>query len=155
MALAQAGRPHLKVVLIGYDYLHFDMIQAMGIGFPGMDVLKFNLGLVDLAGRQRDAAAAGANRLYAHNMGLLQHVFGDHAHPPFLCPGLPVCPEYPPEAAPMPGPAPGYVPFPGGWWTYPSPLDHIPDGIHPDAAGFRAIIDNTLDQGAGAWIEGK
>jgi hypothetical protein len=34
-------------------------------------------------------------------------------------------------------------------------VEHIPDGIHPDYDGFRAIMENSLDQGAAAWIEGK
>ncbi|MFH1531431.1 MAG: hypothetical protein ABIK09_11950 [Pseudomonadota bacterium] len=153
--LARAGRPELKIVLIGYDYLHFEMIQLLGSTMPGLNTVTFNLGLIDRAGRGRDVAAATPNMLYGHNMGLLQHTFGDTFHPPFLCPN-PVfgCPEYGPGAAPKPGPAPGYSPFPGGWYTYPSPVDFIPDGVHPNYDGFRAIIENTLDQGAGAWIEG-
>lgn len=142
VALAQAGRPHLKVVLVGYDYLNYLVIQALGHGFPGFDWVKFNLGMVDLAHRQRNVAANAPNIVYAHNMGLMQHIFGD---PMF---------GYGPGAAPKPGQAPTYDPFPGGWFTYPSPLGHIPDGIHPDYEGFRAIIENTLDQGAAAWIEG-
>ncbi len=142
LALVEAGRPNLKVVLIGYDYLNYFMIQAAGFDFPGLDLIRFNLGMVDLAMRGRDVAAAAPNMVYAHNMGLLQYTFGD---PMF---------GYGPGVAPKPGPAPAYNPFPGGWFTYPSPLAHIPDGIHPDYAGFRAIIENTLDQGPAAWIGG-
>ena len=143
VALAKAGRPNLKVVLIGYDYLNFFVIQAFGIDFPGMDWIRFNLGLVDLASRGRDAAAATDGMLYAHNMGLLQHTFGDGLF------------GYGPGVAPKPGPAPTYDPFPGGWYTYPSPAAHIPDGVHPDYDGFRALIENSLDQGPAAWIEGR
>ncbi len=143
VALAQSGRPHLKVVLIGYDYLNYLMIEALGFSFPGMNLVKFNLGMVDLAMRGRNVAQGTQNVVYAHNMGLIQHTFGDAMF------------GYGPGAAPKPGPAPTYDPFPVGWFAYPSPLAHIPDGIHPDYAGFRAIIENTLDQGPAAWIEGK
>lgn len=156
IGLARMGRPHLKVMLIGYDYLHFEMIQALGNTMPGLNTVTFNLGLIELATRGRDAALAMPDTIYAHSMGLCQHTFGDYFHPPFLCPN-PVagCPEYGPGQAPKPGPAPGYNPFPGGWYTYPGPLDHVPDGIHLDPAGYRAIADNALDQGGAAWIEGQ
>jgi hypothetical protein len=154
--LARAGRPNLKIVLIGYDYLHFEMIQFLGNNMPGLNTISFNLALVDLATRARDVSLGTPNMLYAHNMGLLQHTFGDYFHPLFLCPN-PVfgCPEYGPGEAPAPGPAPGYDPFPGGWYSYPSPVDYIPDGIHPNYDGFRVIFENTLDQGAAAWVEGN
>ena len=155
VSLVKAGRPDLKVLIVGYDYLHFEMIQLLGNTMPGFNTIKFNLGLIDLAGRERDVAAAFDNTVYAHNMGLLQHTFGDYFHPPFLCPNPVVgCPEYGAGAAPKPGPAPGYDPFPGGWYTYPSPIDYIPDGVHPNYDGFRAIVENSLDQGAADWIEG-
>jgi hypothetical protein len=141
VALVKAGRPDLKVVLIGYDYLNLPLMNLLGIDMPGMDWIRFNLGMVELASRGRAVAAATPGMVYAHNMGLLQHVFG--------------CPPYGPGVAPGPGPAPAYDPFPGGWYTYPSPADHIPDGIHPDYAGFRALVENSLDQGPAAWIEGK
>jgi len=142
VALARAGRPHLRIMLIGYDYLAFDLLQLLGFAFPGFDRIKFNLGLVDLAQRGRSVAASTPDMIYAHNMGLLQYTFGD---PLF---------GYPPGAAPKPGPAPTYDPFPGGWFTHPSPAGFIPDGIHPSYDGFRAIIENSLDQGATTWIEG-
>ena len=156
VALARAGRPNLKIALVGYDYLHLGIVEALGNAFPGFDQIKFNLGLIDLSSRGRDVAGATPNMVYAHNIGILQHTFGDYFHPPFLCPN-PVagCPEYGPGSAPKPGPAPGYDPFPGGWYTYPSPLDYIPDGIHPNYDGFRAIIENSLDQGPAVWIEGN
>jgi len=156
VALAKAGRPNLKILMVGYDYLHFEMMGALGISFPGFDRIKFNLGMIDLCARARDVALATPGMVYAHNIGLLQHTFGDYYHFPFLCPAPALgFPEYGPGVAPKPGPAPGYNPFPGGWFTYPSPVDHIPDGIHPDYAGFRAIIENSLDQGPANWIEGK
>ncbi len=153
--LVRSGRPNLKIVLVGYDYLHLGMIELLGTAMPGFDTIKFNLGLVDLAGRGRDVALATPNMLYAHNMGILQHTYGDYFHPPFLCPN-PVlgCPEYGPGQAPKPGPAPAYDPFPGGWYTYPSPVDYVPDGVHPNHDGFRTIIENSLDQVPTEWFEG-
>jgi hypothetical protein len=155
VAMVQAGRPDLKIVLVGYDYLQFDLLALYGGSFPGFDRIKCNLGLVDLASRGRAVAASVPNMVYAHNMGILQYTFGDHFNPLLPCPFPPIFPEYGPGEVPKPGPAPGYDPFPGGWWAYPSPADHIPDGLHPDYAGFRTIIENSLDQGPAAWIEGK
>ena len=156
VALAKAGRPHLRILLIGYDFLHYEMIQALGNAMPGMNQLSFNLGLIELAARGRDVALATPDMIYAHNMGLCQHTFGDYFHPPFLCPNPAFgCPEYGPGQAPFPGPATSYNPFPGGWYTYPGPLDHVPDGIHLSPAGYRAVADNSLDQGAADWIEGN
>ncbi|MBM4371882.1 MAG: hypothetical protein FJ098_09520 [Deltaproteobacteria bacterium] len=153
VAMVRSVRPDLKILMVGYDYLHFDMITALGTSFPGLERMSFNLGLVDLAGRCRDVALATPDMVYGHNMGILQYTFGDYVHLPFLCP-LPALgfPEYGPGQVPKPGPAPGYTPFPGGWFTYPSPLDHIPDGIHPDYAGYRAIIENSLDQVPLDWL---
>ena len=152
--LARAGRPHLRIVIVGYDYLHFEMIQALGNTMPGLNLVTFNLGLVDLAARGRDVAAAIPGVYYAHNMGLLQYTYGDYFHPPFLCPNpIGGCPEYAPGAVPKPGPALGFDPFPGGWFTTPSPIDYLPDGVHPSFAGFRTIIENSLDQGPAVWIE--
>jgi len=156
LGLVRAGRPNLKVVMIGYDYLEFDMMQVLGIVFPGFERIKFNLGLIDLVTRSRNVVSANPGMVYAHNMGVLQYTFGDTFHFPLLCPAPALgFPEYGPGVVPKPGPAPGYNPFPGGWYTYPSPVEHIPDGIHPDYDGFRAIMENSLDQGAAAWIEGK
>jgi hypothetical protein len=154
VAMVKAKQPDIKIMMVGYDYLHFEMIEALGNGFPGFERVKFNLGLVDLCGRARQVAASVPDMIYAHNIGILQYTFGDTPHFPFPCPGVGF-PAYGPGVVPKPGPAPGYDPFPGGWFTYPSPVEHIPDGIHPDYAGFRAIIENSLDQGAAAWIEGK
>lgn len=154
VALVKAKQPDIKILMVGYDYLHFEMIEALGNGFPGFERVKFNLGLVDLCGRARQVAASVPDMIYAHNIGIMQYTFGDTPHFPFPCPGFGF-PAYGPGVVPKPGPAPGYDPFPGGWFTYPSPVEHIPDGIHPDYAGFRAIIENSLDQGAAAWIEGK
>jgi len=141
--MAKTGRPDLRVFLIGYDYLHYEMIKLMGNEFPGLNWITFNLGLVDLSTRGRDVATATQDMGYAHNMGILQYTFGD---PMF---------GYGPGEAPKPGPAPGYNPFPGGWYTHPSPLAYIPDGIHPNYDGFRVIMENSLDQGPAAWIEGQ
>jgi hypothetical protein len=154
VALVRAHAPNVKIVLVGYDYLHFEMIELLGSKFPGMNLITFNLGLIDLATRERDVATATGDMIYAHNMGLLQHTYGDYFHPPFICPN-PVmgCPEYGPGQAPKPGPAPGYNPFPGGWYTYPSPVDYVPDGVHPSYDGFRAIIDNSLDQVPKEWFQ--
>ena len=149
----QAGRPDLRVVLLGYDYLHYEFLVAFGLKLDGLDTRSYNEGLVELGRRQREVAEQRANVVYAHNYGLLQHVYGDTIHPPFGIPnpfaGLP---EYPPGLAPKPGPYPTYLPFPGGLIAYPAPLDQMPDGIHPSAEGFRTLIDHTLDQVLEGWL---
>jgi hypothetical protein len=155
--LARQGRPHLHVVVVGYDFFHFEFLLAFGLALDGFDRLKYNLGLFELGVRQWMVAGQNPGTVYAHNMGLLQHLFGDGIHPPFPVPNpLPVygCLPYSPGDKPAPGKAPGYQPFPGGDVNCPAPLDVMPDGIHPSPQGFRMIVENTLDQGPAAWISG-
>lgn len=140
---AQEGRPNLRVVIVGYDYLHWDF-SSLAYGLKDMNTQSFNEAFVALEQRKLDIAQSRARVEYAHNFGILQRTYGDTTHPPFLLPPLP----YDPGVAPRGGYASeGYEPFPGGAIFYPSPLDRIPDGIHPTADGFRVIIDNTFTQG--------
>ena len=139
---ARAGRPGLQIVLVGYDYLHYEFLAAYA-GVHDMDFQSFNEAIVDLDTRKRAVADATPDTWYAHNFGLLQYRFGDHPHVPFTAPLL----TYGPEQVPFPGVAPDYAPYPGGLIQLPGPLDYLPDGLHPNETGFRAIIDNVLDQG--------
>lgn len=99
---------------------------------------------------KRDLCVATSGCAYAHNLGLLQHTYGDVPHPPASLPLV----AYAPGVLPAPGWAPDYAPWPGGWAALPSPLDHMPDGIHPSPGGFRTIIDHTFAQGLTHVMDG-
>lgn len=145
---ALAIRPGLKVVIVGYDYLHYDFL-CLYVDFEHMNQHEYNEAFVELGRRKLSIAQRTPNCEYAHNFGLLQYRFGDNIHPPFLLPPAP----YAPGAVPFPGVAPAYTPFPGGLTQLPGPLDYLPDGIHPSEVGFRAIIDNSFDQGLSNLVE--
>ena len=152
--IALAGRPHLRVVLIGYDYFHFEFLQALGLSLEGLNTYTYNMGLVELDKRRKEVGQGTPNVIFAHNLGILQHTYGDTIHPPFTIPNpLLGFPEYGPGEAPKPGPAPGYAPFPGGWPAYPAPLVYMPDGIPPSPPGLATIISNTLDQVPVEWFQ--
>ncbi len=139
---ARLNRPHLSIVLVGYDYFHYLFLQAFyGLGDMYLD--EYNLAFVGLGNRKLEIANQVNGCYYAHNYGVLQYTFGDRPHPPFSLPLF----EYPPGYVPAPGIAPDYTPFPGGLYQIPSPLDQIPDGIHPSEEGFSAIMNHVFDQG--------
>ncbi len=146
-----AGRPHLQVVLVGYDYLHFEMIHNLISKMKGMDTAEFNENFVELGRRKLSVAQRTPRCHYAHNFGILQYRLGDTLHPPFLNPPAP----YEPGVVPFPGRAPGYQPFPGGIPLFPGPLGALPDGVHPTGEAHRLIIDNVLDQGLESLLLGQ
>ncbi|MCB9727048.1 MAG: hypothetical protein H6746_01060 [Deltaproteobacteria bacterium] len=144
---AMAGRPDLQVVMVGYDYLHYDFLQLY-VSLPGLDQQSYNEAFIALEQRKLGIAQANSRVHYAHNLGLLQWTFGDVPHPPFFLPPV----AYGPGAVPAPGVWPTYTPFPGGLVQLPGPLDYLPDGIHPSLEGFRVIIDHTFAQGLEALM---
>lgn len=147
---ALLNRPDLSVVLVGYDYFHYLFLQSFyGLGDMYLD--EYNLAFVGLGMRKLGIENQVQSCYYAHNFGVLQYTFGDRPHPPFSLPLL----EYPPANVPKPGVAPDYTPFPGGLYQIPSPLDQIPDGIHPNDEGFTAIMNHVFDQGLQNLLEGK
>jgi len=149
---ARSVNPDLRVLLVGYDYFHFEFLVAFGLRLPGLDTMSYNEGLVELGRRQRALADRDPLTIYGHNYGLLQHVCGDTIHPPFSIPNpFTGYPEYDAGVAPRPGSAPGYDPFPGGFITYPAPLDCMPDGLHPSESSSRALVANALDQMPEIW----
>ena len=130
------GRPHLTVVIVGYDYLNYFAVEAATGDLPGLSSFEFNALLVGLEQRKLEIAQDTEGCEYAHSLGILQYRLGDDLF------------AYGPEAVPFPGSAPDYQPFPGGNPLLPSPLAALPlDGVHPTAEGHRLIIDNALDQG--------
>jgi len=146
---ALTDRPHLQVVFLGYDYMHFELMQAYLPVGDDLNMQEFNEHFIELEYRKLQLAGQIDRCEYAHNWGAMQHHFGDTIHPPFFWPPFP----YEPGDAPAPGYAPDYNPYPGGIPTFPGPLDHIADGVHPDEAGFRVLIDNACDQGLCNLIE--
>lgn len=147
---ATTGRPDLDVVIVGYDFLHFELMDTYA-DFPGMDRVSFNEAMIELERRRRAVAEARPRVHFAHNLGLLQHTFGDVPHPPFPVPLV----AYEPGVLPAPGWAPQYDPFPGGSPLFPAPLDHMPDGLHPTPVGFRTLMDHVIAQGLGGLFEGR
>ncbi|RJO66172.1 MAG: hypothetical protein C4523_13925 [Myxococcales bacterium] len=135
-------RPGLQIAIVGYDYLHYPLIDLYQ-DMPDMTLAKFNEAFVELGRRQMTVALRTPGCWYAHNYGIMQYRFGDSSL------------GYGPGAVPFPGTAPSYIPYPGGNPWLPGPMNELPDGVHPSAAGFRVIIDNTLDQGMANLIERK
>ena len=90
---------------------------------------------------------------YAHNLGLLQHRWGDaqRAYPiePF------VVPAYEPGFFPAPGVAPAYDPLPGGNIAFPGPDAALFDGLHLTDEAMRVLVDHVLDQGLAAALRGE
>ena len=145
--VAKTGRPQLQIVLVGYDYFHYLLLQQFyDLGDLYLD--EYNLIFVELGARRMALAQRFEGCHYAHNFGVLQYTFGDTIHPPFSLPLF----DYPPGYVPAPGIAPNYNPYPGGFYQIPSPLNHIPDGIHPDEEGFTAIMNHVFDQGLESLI---
>ncbi len=146
---ARLNRPHLSIVLVGYDYFHYLFLQQFyGLGDMYLD--EYNQTFVNLGLRKLEIANQVDGCYYAHNFGVLQYTFGDRPHPPYSLPLF----EYPPGYVPAPGIAPDYTPFPGGLYQIPSPLDQIPDGIHPNEEGFTAIMNHVFDQGMENLLSG-
>ncbi len=146
---AQQGRPHLHVVLIGYDYIHYEFLKA-AFGLGDWSTKPYNQTFVALGERKLDLANTTENVHYAHNYGILQWTFGDTVHPPFLLPPI----AYDPHVVPKPGTSPDYNPMPGGTWEVPGPLGYLPDGIHPNTEGFYTIMEHSFSQGVLNLIEG-
>ncbi|MCC6159100.1 MAG: hypothetical protein IT350_13715 [Deltaproteobacteria bacterium] len=148
---ALAGRPNLHVVLIGYDFLHYEFNDfAYGMGDLSTD--EYNLIFAEIGLQELLETLTRPRFHYAHNFGWLQYAVGDVPHPPFLLPLFP----YDPATVPAPGTAAtGYLPFPGGNFLLPGPLDWIPDGVHPTAGGFRLLFEHTMDQGLENLMNGQ
>ncbi len=148
---ALGGRPDLHVVLIGYDYLHYEF-NDLAYGMGDMSTDEYNLLFAEIGLMELLEASSRPRLHYAHNFGWLQFAVGDVPHPPFLLPLFP----YDPGTVPAPGTAAtGYLPFPGGIYLLPGPLDWIPDGVHPTAAGFRLLFEHTMDQGLENLMNGQ
>ena len=146
---ALQGRPHLHVVLIGYDYIHYEFLKA-AYGLGDWSTRPYNETFVSLGERKLALANTNENVHYAHNYGIMQWTFGDTVHLPFLLPPI----AYDPHVVPKPGTSPNYIPMPGGTVEVPGPLDHLPDGIHPTAEGFYTIMEHSFSQGVLQLIEG-
>lgn len=153
---ARDGRPDLQVVLVGYDFFHHEFLTLFGLRLDGFDITSYNEAVIDLETRKRSIADARDGVWWSHHLGLLQHHHGDDVHPPLSRPNpLTGYPTYEAGVAPAPGLWPTYDPMPGGFYTYPAPLDLMPDGIHPSAEGHRVLSDHLLDQGLERLLLGQ
>lgn len=129
-------RPGIRVVVAGYDYLDFDAAAAFWKrDFHGVDSATLNGWLVEFSRAQCEYTKSEPRCTYVQNFGTLQYWFGT-----------------PPRAVPLPGQAPGYVPFPGGDSAQPMPAGVSPDGIHPGAAAHARLLQNAVDQCYGPWL---
>lgn len=136
------GRPQLDVIIIGYDFLHYDFMETY-FDLGDMNQQSFNEAFVKLGKRKLAIAQNTAHTYYAHNYGLMQYVYGDTVHLPFTNPPI----AYNPGLVPKPGIYPTYQPFPGGLVQLPGPLDHLPDGLHLDGPGYRELVEYSFEQG--------
>ena len=150
---ALTGRPQLQVVIVGYSYFHFDILNLM-TPFAGFTFNSYNEAFIDLESRKRDLALSRSGVWYAQHFGLLQRHYGDAVNPPWSRPNGIDYPTYGPNVAPAPGQWPHYDPFPGGFYTYPGPLAAMPDGIHPHAEANRVIVDHMVSQGLFSVLQG-
>ena len=148
---AREGRPELEIVLIGYDYLHFDVLTRIaGLDLDAPDRLAFNRGLAELERRRRDLAALDPRVHYVHNLGLLTHAVGNPRHPEL---GVPTA-DVPPGYFDAPAGPPSYEPFPGGARrddldptdlapeSLPMPAHATPDGLTLNNVGWMPLVDN-------------
>ncbi len=117
------GRPHLEVLVVGYDFLHYDLLKTYN-DLPHYDTESYNDVLIELESRKRALIAGLPGVHYAHNFGILQHTVGDVPHPPFLLPPI----AYAPGTVPKPGGPPAYSPFPGGLKQLPDRSTTSPTG---------------------------
>ena len=133
-----ATRPGLHVLIHGYDFLDPEaMTRAYGFKFHGIPLVEFNGAMVEL-GRKKLQVAQRTNRCeYLQNWGVLQHHYNV------------------PEGVPLPGDAPGYTPFPGGDMAAAMPADaHVGDGVHPNDAAHRVLLQRAVDQYLRDWLRG-
>ncbi|MCB9537621.1 MAG: hypothetical protein H6704_15325 [Myxococcales bacterium] len=150
---ARAGRPHLTVVLVGYDFFDYPKMR-LTYGFDiAPNLADLNAAYVEMARRKLAIARRTEGVEYAHNLGLLQHRWGDaqRAYPiePF------VVPAYEPGFFPAPGVAPAYDPLPGGNIAFPGPDAALFDGLHLTDEAMRVLVDHVLDQGLAAALRGE
>ncbi|MCL4235722.1 MAG: hypothetical protein KJ042_14515, partial [Deltaproteobacteria bacterium] len=73
---ALAGRPQLHVVLIGYDFLHYefnDLVYGMG----DLSTEEYNLLFAEIGLKELQETYSRPRLHYAHNFGWLQYAVGD------------------------------------------------------------------------------
>ncbi|TVQ88854.1 MAG: hypothetical protein EA397_16805 [Deltaproteobacteria bacterium] len=158
------SRPGLEVVIVGYDYFHFDWMELLyGMNFDADDTLAYNQGLARLEARKRDLALGNDRVHYVHNLGILTHELGNPVTPPFTNPLIDVPPHF--FDAPV-GP-PSYEPFPGGARrddllptefppeSLPGPAHAYLDGIHLNDKGWDTLLSHSWESVLGPVIEAR
>ena len=143
----QGIRPGLKVVLCDYDYLNIAKAQAapINMNFHGISQADFNEFLLDLGREKLALMQSRANCYYVNNWGLMQRHFGD--------PDAQIAPGQ----VTAPGGPPAYTPYAGGDPKLAGPAKAFDqgfgnDGIHLNAAGYKLILKNALDQVVGGLL---
>ncbi len=141
-------RANVKVVVVDYDYLNLwdtllqdplDVLMWQNVGSP--TPRQINDAFIDM-GSGKLALTQGNSRLaYVQNFGLMQNWKNS------------------PAGAPKPGTIQnGYVPFPGGYRDYPTPMGALAgtssnrDAIHLSASGFTQLVTNVYNQVLAYWL---
>lgn len=161
---ALRDRPGLEIVIVGYDYLHFDWFNMLfGLDLDAKDTLEYNRGFVELEARKLELSLDNERVHYVHNLGILTHTLGNPITPPFTNPLIDVPPGY--FDAPV-GP-PDYSPFPGGARrsdldpsiyppeSLPGPAPAFLDGVHLNDAGWNVLISHTWESVLGPVVEAR
>lgn len=132
-----AQRPDVKVILADYDYLDpVAAAAAYGFDFAGATQRQVNDAFVEL-GRQKLAIAQSTERCeYVDNWGVLQNTFA-----------------FPAAGLPLPGAAPDYSPYTGGNLDAGMPpAASVGDGVHPNDAGHRPMLQRAIEQYLRNWL---
>ncbi|MBI1318892.1 MAG: hypothetical protein GC168_08070 [Candidatus Hydrogenedens sp.] len=144
--------PQVQHVLINdYDYLNaLTAKTVLGLlgqsyDFGGMSQEQVNNAFIEVGLRKLSIAQNTPGCEYVQNWGILQHHFQT------------------PAGGALPGAAPGYTPYPGGFKAFPmpdaafdpivfGPLTFAGDGIHPNENAHKVMLCNAVDQFYYGWF---
>jgi hypothetical protein len=148
-----AQRRDIRVVICDYDFMNF--IDSLANNRDAKEVWE-NWGKPTAEDLNRASVRLGLAKLavarsldrceYVQNWGLMQYWFG-------------YSPDIAPRAAPLPGAAPDYDPYPGGYVELPSPLEAFDsfgwgryDPLHLSAQGYQLLAANCIRQYYAEWL---
>ncbi|MBX7254996.1 MAG: CocE/NonD family hydrolase [Candidatus Hydrogenedentes bacterium] len=122
-----AVRNTIRVVIADYDYL--DPVAAAKFwhfDFHGATVTQLNQWFVELGNKKKEIADATDRCEYLNNWGVLQYWFGAPAKS---------------------------VTLPGGDINSPMPAGISPDGIHPNDAAHKKLLENAINKFYKGWLK--
>lgn len=119
-------RDTMRVVIADYDYLDPSAAtQFWRFDFRGATVTQLNTWFVELGNKKKEIADATERCEYVNNWGVLQYWFGTPAKS---------------------------VTLPGGDIASPMPGGISPDGVHPNDAAHKKLLENALDKVYKSWL---